>query len=170
MNKPAFVAIIAVSVATADQLNKVWLRAALARHDSIDVVPGLFSIVHACNPGGAFSFLAGANEGWRLPFFFIASTLAIVMLFYFLRQVHEKQRVLQFALAGILGGAIGNLIDRAWFGCVTDFLEVYWGRYHWPAFNVADSFISIGVVILFAHSLFVREEQDPGESRAETSR
>lgn len=157
MKKPVFVGLIAAAVVVSDQLTKLRLRAAVGRHESIEVVPGLFNIVHVCNPGGAFSFLAGAHDGWRLPFFFVAAAAAIVMLVIFLRQTDERQRFLQFALAGILGGAVGNLIDRVRFGCVTDFLDVYWRQYHWPAFNVADSFISVGVVILFAHSLFARE-------------
>jgi signal peptidase II len=93
----------------------------------------------------------------RMPFFFLASATAIVVLFYYLRQIPSDQRWLLFAVAAVLGGAVGNLIDRVVFGEVTDFLLVYWRQYQWPAFNVADSFISIGVTILVGHSLFVRD-------------
>ena len=79
-------------------------------------------------------------------------------MIYFIRQIPNDQRWLLFAVSGVLGGALGNLIDRITSGQVTDFLLVYWRDYHWPAFNVADSFISIGVVILIAHSLFGHDE------------
>ena len=155
MSKAAFVALVAGNVVVLDQLTKWLVRRELPLHDAIAVVPGLFSIIHATNPGGAFSLFAGAHEWIRLPFFFAASAIAIVVLLYFVRQIPDRQRWLLFAVAGVLGGAVGNLIDRVVFGQVTDFLLVYWRSYYWPAFNVADSFISVGVVILIAHSLFV---------------
>ena len=88
-----------------------------------------------------------------MPFFYLATVLALGALVYFLRQIPARQTGLLIALAGVFGGAIGNLIDRIYFGAVTDFLDVFWGDYHWPAFNVADSFISIGVAVLLIHSL-----------------
>ena len=123
------------------------------------VIDGFFSIIHASNPGGAFSLLAGADSAFRVPFFFIAATIAIGVLIYFLWQIPLQQRWLLFAVSGVLGGALGNLIDRIAFGQVTDFLLVYWRDYHWPAFNVADSFISVGIAILVLHSLFGGDER-----------
>jgi signal peptidase II len=158
MSKPAFVALVAGGVILLDQLSKWYVRSAVPMHDNIPVIDGFFSIIHARNPGGAFSLFAGADHGFRMPFFFIAAAIAIGVLIYFIRQVPTDQRWLLFAVSGVLGGALGNLIDRFAFGQVTDFLLVFWRGYHWPAFNVADSFISIGVVILIAHSLFGRDE------------
>jgi len=142
------------SVVVLDQLTKWYVRHALPLYDSIPVIGGLFSITHASNPGGAFSLLAGANDAFRVPFFFVAATIAISVLLYFIHQIPADQKWLLFAVAGVLGGALGNLTDRLAFGHVTDFLLVYWRSYQWPAFNVADSFITIGVVILIGHSLF----------------
>ena len=157
MKKAAFVAAVSGGVVVLDQLTKSLVRREVPLHDAIPVVPGFFSITHASNPGGAFSLFAGAHEWIRLPFFFTASAIAVCALVYFVREIPERQRWLLFAVAGVLGGALGNLIDRVAFGQVTDFLLVYWRSFYWPAFNVADSFISIGVCILIAHSIFARD-------------
>jgi len=154
MNKAAFVTLVTGSVVALDQLTKWYVRRTLPLYETIPVVSGFFSITHARNPGGAFSLLAGASDTFRVPFFFAAATIAIGVLVYFIRQIPADQRWLLFAVAGVLGGALGNLTDRVAFGHVTDFLLVYWRSYQWPAFNVADSFISIGVTILIAQSLF----------------
>ena len=157
MSKGAYVAAVAGAVVAFDQLTKWLVRRELPLNDAIPIVPGFFSLTHAANPGGAFSLFSSVSEAFRLPFFFAASAVAILALLYFLRQLGADQRWLLFALAGVLGGALGNLIDRIAFGQVTDFLLVYYRSWAWPAFNVADSFITIGVVILIAHSLFVGE-------------
>jgi signal peptidase II len=160
MSKGKFVAVVAVSVLIVDQLTKWWIRSTVPLYHSFPVIDSLFHITHVRNSGGAFSLLAGSSDAVRIPFFLIASMVAIGVLVYFLRQVSERQRWLLFALAGVLGGALGNLIDRVTIGQVTDFLDLHWRGYHWPAFNVADSFISIGVAILVAHSIFARKS-DP---------
>jgi signal peptidase II len=154
MSKPAFIALVTGGVVAVDQLTKWYVRHALPLYASTPVIRGFFSITHARNPGGAFSLFAGASDSVRMPFFFLASAAAIGVLVYFLLQIGAEQRWLLFAVAGVLGGALGNLIDRLAFGQVTDFLLVYWRQYQWPAFNVADSFITIGVVILIGHSFF----------------
>jgi signal peptidase II len=154
MSKNAFVATIAASVVVADQSTKWIIRRSVGLHESIPVIDSIFDITHARNTGGAFSLFAGAHDAFRVPFFLLASAVAVVALLYFLRQVPAERRWLLFALAGVLGGALGNLIDRIVFGSVTDFLDFHWHGYYWPAFNIADSFISIGVVILLLHSLF----------------
>ena len=159
MNKAAFVALVTGGVVVLDQLTKWYVRQSMQLYESIPVIDGFFSITHARNPGGAFSLLAGLNQAIRIPFFLLAAATAIGVLIYFLRQIPSEQRWLLFAVAGVLGGAIGNLIDRIAFGQVTDFLLVYWRQYQWPAFNVADSFITVGVTILIAHSLFARQPQ-----------
>lgn len=166
MSKAAFVTLVAASVVALDQLTKWLVRRELPLHDGIAIVPGFFSIIHASNPGGAFSLFAGAHEWIRLPFFFTAAVIAIGVLLYFVREIPAQQRWLLFAVAGVLGGAIGNLIDRVAFGEVTDFLLVYWRGYYWPAFNVADSFISVGVVLLIGHSLFAARHEADSASAA----
>ncbi len=161
MTKPAFIVLVTGGVVIADQLTKWYVRHAMPLYESVPVIRGCFSITHASNPGGAFSLFAGSSDSVRMPFFFLASAAAIVALIYFLRQISLAQHWLLFAVAGVLGGALGNLIDRVAFGQVTDFLLVYWRQYQWPAFNVADSFITIGVVILIGHSLFSSESKAP---------
>lgn len=159
MNKRAFVLTVAGAVLVTDQLTKWIIRRTVPLYDSIPVVDSFFHITHVHNTGGAFSLFADASDAVRIPFFLIASAVALGALLYFVRQVPADRRLLLFALAGVLGGALGNLVDRLLFGRVTDFLDVHWRGYHWPAFNVADSFISIGVVILIAHSLFTRDDE-----------
>jgi signal peptidase II len=159
MGKLAFVALVTGGVVALDQLSKWYVRHSLALYDHVPVIDGFFAITHASNPGGAFSLFAGASHAVRVPFFLIASIGAIAVLVHFLRQIPTEQRWLLFAVAGVLGGALGNLVDRVWFGQVTDFLLVYWRDYQWPAFNVADSFITIGVTILVGHSLFAQAPQ-----------
>lgn len=158
MRKWGFVAVVVLSVVILDQLTKLWIRDAIPLHESIEVVPSFFNLTHVRNPGGAFNLLARSDESFRLPFFLVMTAVAVAALFYFLREIRPHQKVLLFAVAGVLGGAIGNFIDRATIGEVTDFLDVYWGSYHWPSFNVADSFISVGVAVLIAHSLFFAED------------
>ena len=157
VSKNTFAVIVAGSVLVLDQLTKWAVREAIPLGSAVPVIDGFFNLVHVRNSGGAFSLFAGTDAALRVPFFLIASAIAITVLVYFLRQVEPQQRVLTFALSGVLGGALGNLVDRIIAGKVTDFLDVYLGSYHWPAFNVADSFISIGVVIMLAHSLFFDE-------------
>ena len=158
MSKNAFVATVAVAVLVLDQVSKWYIRHTVPLYREIPVFPAFFHITHARNTGAAFSLFAGTSDAFRIPFFFIATAIAIAALLYFVWQVQPRQRLLQFALAGILGGALGNLVDRIVAGEVTDFLILHWRGYQWPAFNVADSFITIGVAILLAHSLFAREE------------
>jgi signal peptidase II len=161
MNKAAFVTAVSSAVVVLDQLTKWLVRNELPLHDGFAVLPGFFSIVHAANRGGAFSLFSDAHEAIRLPFFVAAAVVAVGFLIHFVRQIPAEQRLLIFALAAVLGGAVGNLIDRALFGQVTDFLLVYYRGWTWPAFNVADSFITIGVTILVAHSIFGREADQP---------
>ncbi len=158
MRKWTFVAAVVAAVVVLDQWTKWWIRGTVRLHESIEVIPSFFNVIHVRNPGGAFSLLAGTSEAFRVPFFLIMAGLAVAALIYFLREIGEHQKVLLFAVAGVLGGAVGNLIDRVTIGAVTDFLDVYWGDYHWPAFNVADSFITVGVIVLLAQSLFAPTE------------
>lgn len=165
MSRYVFVGAVAAVVVVFDQLTKWVIRTELGIYESLPVVDGLFSITHVRNTGGAFSLFAGAHEAWRVPFFLFVAVVAIAVLLHFVRRVAPHQRLLLFALGAVLGGAVGNMIDRAAFGEVTDFLDVYWRGYHWPTFNVADSFITVGMLILIVHS-FVAPEEDEVSGRA----
>ena len=116
------------------------------------------------NPGGAFSLFAGASDSLRMPFFLAASVAGHRRSDLLHAPDPEHQRWLLFASPGVLGGALGNLIDRIFRGQVTDFLLVHWRGYHWPAFNVADSFITVGIAILLVHSFFSKDTSSSGSS------
>ena len=122
----------------------------------VGIIPGFFNLTHIHNPGGAFGFLAGQDEMLRSMIFVFVSTLAICFILYFYLKTAPTHFWLATGLAMIFGGAIGNLIDRIRFGKVVDFLDFYIGRLHWPAFNVADSAITIGILIFLFHVVFNR--------------
>lgn len=131
----------------------IWTKAMVLRridqHEAVEVIPNFFQLVHVRNTGAAFGI--GANAASKLvPLLLNIGALAVfgVVVVYALRS-SVTDRVLQTGLHLILGGAVGNLLDRFRFGYVVDFLDVYIGRHHWPAFNVADSAICIGIALLF---------------------
>ncbi len=135
-----------------DQLTKVWVLAALRLGERIEVTP-FFNLVLVFNPGAAFSFLSDAG-GWQ-RWFFVALAIAVSGWLTFLIRSHAAERLLPLAAALILGGALGNVIDRIRFGAVADFLDVHAAGWHWPAFNVADSAITVGVALLVWQQLFL---------------
>lgn len=132
-----------------DQITKLYVDASMRLHESIPVIAGFFSITHVRNPGAAFGFLADASPFFRSVFFVVVTILAMILILHYIWKSREGERLLTYGLSLILAGAVGNLIDRVRLGEVIDFLDVYIGAYHWPAFNVADSAISVGAVILF---------------------
>jgi len=142
-------------VLVVDQLTKIHIDRSMQLYQSIPVIDGLFNITYLRNKGAAFSFLA--NASWRLPFFILVSFVAVVAILIALAKLRDDQRLAAASLSLILSGAIGNLIDRIRLGEVIDFLDVYWRSHHWPAFNVADSAICVGVALL-ALDMF-REER-----------
>ena len=142
---------LAAAIVVVDQLSKFAILRSLSFGERIAVVPGLFDLTLVYNGGAAFSFLAGAS-GWQRWFFTGLGIAAAIFIVWLLAR-HGSQRLFAFALALILGGAIGNVIDRVAHGQVVDFLLVYWQRFHWPAFNVADSAITVGAALLIIDEL-----------------
>lgn len=134
-----------------DQATKFLVLAKLPLYDSIPVIEGFFNLTHIRNPGGAFGFMATGSQGVRNLLFVGVSIVAMGLIVYFYRSTPKTFPLLASALAMIFGGAVGNLIDRLRFGEVVDFLDVFVGVYHWPAFNVADSAITVGITIFIAH-------------------
>lgn len=132
-----------------DQITKFYVDSSMRLHESISVIQGLFSVTYVRNPGAAFGFLAGTSPLFRSVFFVAVTVLAIILVVHYIWKSRADEPFLTFALSLILSGAVGNLIDRVRLGEVIDFLDVYIGSTHWPAFNVADSAISVGAVILF---------------------
>ncbi|QDD12523.1 signal peptidase II [Candidatus Methylopumilus rimovensis] len=137
--------VIAFLIVILDLISKQWIFNHLDFGSALVITP-FFNIVHFQNTGAAFSFLSEAS-GWQRYFFIVISLIAIVIIIRLMRE-RLKQPLLCLALAFILGGAIGNLCDRSYYGFVIDFIYVHYEVYYWPAFNVADSFISIGVSLI----------------------
>ena len=158
--KNKFVFALLVFIVLLDQLSKFIVDRTMPLNQSIPVIANLFSLTYIRNTGAAFGILAGSAAGFRLPFLIFFSLLAIGFIGLMLRRLPEGEKGLMIALTFILGGAIGNLIDRLLYGEVIDFLDFYWSRYHWPAFNFADSFITAGVLITFYY-LFRSQGEDP---------
>lgn len=127
-----------------DQLAKAAVTANLALGQGVTVIPGFFDLVHVLNRGAAFGFLNNENSTWQFWLFAGAAVLVVGVILNIVR-TSAYSRLLFFGLGSILGGAVGNLVDRVRARAVTDFLDVYWGEWHWPAFNVADIAICLGV-------------------------
>lgn len=153
-NKYLRLAIVAGLVVSADQISKALILNNLPLHHSIPVIAGIFDITHILNPGGAFGFMAGMSSIVRTIVFLFISSMAVGLIFYFYYKTPPAYKLLATGFALIFGGAIGNLIDRVRFGTVIDFLDFYIGHHHWPAFNIADSAITVGIVIFIYHLLF----------------
>jgi signal peptidase II len=145
--------VLAAAIVAADQLSKAAVLAALAPGERL-ALAGFFNLVLAFNKGAAFSFLADA-PGWQTPLFVAVAVIAIVVVSVLLLRSSAGGLVCA-ALALILGGALGNLVDRVRYGRVVDFLDFHLSGWHWPAFNVADSAITIGACLLIFHSLLQR--------------
>jgi signal peptidase II len=126
----------------------------------LPVIPGLFSLTYLTNTGAAFGILAGQSVWWRQAFFVGVALVALIAIGYMYRRMRNDSVWYEVALAFIAGGAIGNLIDRVRLGSVIDFLDVYVGRHHWPAFNVADSAITVGVTIFLVMNIFFGEKSE----------
>lgn len=142
--------LLAAAIFVADQWTKQWILDHY-QHGDATFVTSFFNIVRAHNPGAAFSFLAGAS-GWQRWFFTAIGVGAAVFIVWLLR-THAGQRLFSFSLALILGGAIGNVVDRLQHGYVVDFLDFHWAGWHFPAFNIADSGITVGAVLLILDEL-----------------
>lgn len=149
---------LAVAVFFFDQLSKGWVSNNLDVRDVIQLTSFLnITLLH--NEGAAFSFLAHAG-GWQRWFFASIASVVCVVLMIWLMRMPRGNHIMAAALALILGGAAGNLWDRVDFGYVVDFIDVYYGTWHWPAFNVADSAITLGAIMLIFHALFIHTEDE----------
>lgn len=153
--------ILTLAVVALDQAAKAWILANIVLYTTHPVIPGFFNIVHVLNKGAAFGFLNRTDITWQTYLFFATTALAVVLILHLLRAALEEDTTLICGLGLILGGALGNLIDRIRFGEVVDFLDFHYGDLHWPAFNVADIAITLGSVALLA--AFLRARKAPPE-------
>ncbi len=145
---------VAAAIVLLDQASKFSIVQAMRPGETLTLIPGLLDIAYVLNPGAAFGIMASRSSAFRSPFFVGISIVAIALIvYYYHRYLHEAARLPSTALGLILGGAVGNLIDRLRVGMVIDFLDVHAGAYHWPAFNVADAAISIGVGLMLLRML-----------------
>jgi signal peptidase II len=145
---------LAAGVVVADQVAKAAVLGRFAPGERLEVT-GFFNLVLVCNPGAAFSLFAGAG-GWQTPLLIVFALVASAIVGTMIVR-RPAEAIMCAALALVLGGALGNVIDRVRFGCVADFLDFHARGWHWPAFNVADSAITVGAVLLIFEGFFHRE-------------
>jgi signal peptidase II len=153
----AFLAVLAVIIP--DRASKLWITSSLSSYDAWVVIPGFLNIVHSENPGMAFGFLSDHESPWR-SFLLVGVSLAILIVLLRLllhTPVTARRQILAIAL--VIGGACGNLFDRIVRGSVTDFIDVHLGVYHWPTFNLADSAITVGALVLMVDLWLQRGQQ-----------
>ena len=156
--------LLAVSalVLVLDQLTKIYIDRTMELHSSITVIEGFFNITYLRNKGAAFGILA--DSAWRLPFFLLVSTIAVAVILVVIKRLRDDQVLNAASLSLIFSGALGNLIDRVRLGEVIDFLDVHWKGHHWPAFNIADSAICVGVFLL-AIEMIQEERREKASQR-----
>jgi signal peptidase II len=140
--------VLASMVIALDQITKNAISSRFSLHESYNVIDGFFNLVYVMNPGAAFSLLAGASATFRYIFFIGVTAAAILLIVYYLVKGKIDSYLMVISLTLIFAGAVGNIIDRIRFGAVVDFLDVYVGGAHWPAFNVADSAITVGAILM----------------------
>lgn len=159
MNKYLLLTVVASGVTILDQLSKFAVQRMFTLHNPIEVIPGFFNITYIYNPGAAFGLFGNITETLRLTMLIGVSVIAFAILFYMYIKIKERDNLILIPIAMIIGGAAGNLIDRVRFQMVVDFLDFYWGQFHWPAFNIADAAITVGTIILVATILFTEKRQ-----------
>lgn len=153
-----FIGLVAAGlVLVVDQLSKLWVRYDLLGERGFLVVNDYFNVVTAWNTGVSFSMFDDLGILGIVGLSVLALAIVLYLLYW---MAHEKDKLICAALGCIIGGALGNVIDRVRLGAVFDFLDVHVGAHHWPAFNVADSFICIGAAIIVLHGLMVRTKAD----------
>ena len=141
--------IVGSTVLVLDQVTKALVENLMHLYQSIEIVPYFAHLTYLKNTGAAFGVLAGTRSPVRMVFFVLVSSVAIGCVLYLLKNLRPGRTSVVTSLALILGGAVGNLIDRLRMGEVIDFIDLHWHHLHWPAFNVAVSSITIGVILLF---------------------
>jgi signal peptidase II len=145
---------VAFIIVIFDQVTKWYIIQNLSLHDVYQVIPGCFNLVQVHNPGSAFGLFADHHSLFRTVFLLSASVVALCLILYLHHNTPGEFATLSIGFALIFGGAIGNIIDRIRLGYVIDFIDVHIGVFHWPAFNVADSAITIGMLIFAFYMLF----------------
>jgi len=165
MSRYRILAIISVVIIALDQATKLYVDANFRLHESMPVIRGFFNLTYVRNKGAAFGILA--DNAVRIPFFITVSIVAMLGILWYINRIRNDQKLAVFSLSLVFAGAFGNLIDRIRLGEVIDFLDVFWQRYHWPAFNVADSAITVGVTLLLI-DMWREDRKKSAEDSAKT--
>jgi len=153
---------LSVVVIALDQISKYWASTSLDLHDPVSVLPFFnFTLMH--NQGAAFSFLSQAG-GWQRWFFTIIALVVTAVIVQWIRRLSPAETWMAVALSLIAGGALGNVWDRIQLGYVVDFIDIYYGTWHWPAFNIADSAITVGAVMLIVEGFKGKRKSTPATS------
>jgi signal peptidase II len=139
---------LALGMIALDQLTKAAIRSTIPLYDSIEIVPGLVNLTHVLNTGAAFGFLDRLDFAYKAVVVTLLATAALAAIVFYAMTLGSETRLSRLALTLVVAGAVGNLVDRVVAGAVVDFVDVYWGTWHFWAFNVADSCISIGAILL----------------------
>ena len=169
--KSLILAITVPTLVVLDQLSKWWAKASLAplrvemrlEDRYLSVIDGLFRFKFAENKGAAWGFLRDWDPSLRIPFFVLISLAAIALIVWFFRKLEDDQKAMALSFSLVLGGAVGNLIDRIYLGYVPDFIQfLFWPRY--PIFNLADAWLTVGVVLMVGAVLFSRHPGDEGKT------
>ncbi len=142
-----------------DLLTKYWAKTYLVLGQPLVIIPDIFNLTLVYNPGAAFGMFAALPDFWRRLTLWSVSFVALLVVLRYMYNEAKDDLVSRYALSGILAGAFGNILDRYRMDRVIDFLDFYWGNYHWPAFNVADSMISIGVFTLVLRMFFAQNKK-----------
>src|SRR5215218_82110 len=152
--------VVSVTVVILDQITKALVRPALALHESREVIPGFLDLTRVHNTGAAFGMLNGSVFPFKTLVLSIVAAVALGGVAWYAATVPLGDRLARLGIAGVLGGAVGNLIDRATGGYVLDFVDAYWGDWHFWAFNVADAAITVGVIFMILDILGLGKRAD----------
>lgn len=147
------------SVILLDQVTKILIDNSMRLHAREALIPGILDLHYIRNTGAAFGFLAGSQSAFRMPFFIGVSLIAIGIIFYLFQKMSESELMVPLSLSLVLGGAVGNLVDRIRLGEVIDFIFIHYKRFAWPAFNVADVAITVGVILLMIRMFFLEKSE-----------
>lgn len=153
--------VVAASVVILDQITKAMIRPALGLHQSQEIIPGFLDLTRVHNTGAAFGMLNGVDFPFKTLVLSIVGAIALGGVAWYAATVPLSDRLARLGVAGVLGGAIGNLIDRATSGYVLDFVDAYWRDWHFWAFNVADAAITVGVILMILDILGLGKHRAP---------
>ena len=151
--------LIAAAVVLIDRITKWVIAQKITLHDSVDIIPGIFRLTHVQNQGAAFGLFADSPSEWKVAMLILFSVAALGVVSALLWRNGNAMNATAIALSLVMGGALGNLWDRVAAGRVIDFLDFYLGSHHWPAFNIADSAIVVGALLLLSEIFLAPQEE-----------